>query len=474
MRFITPTSTFVQHVSSNSFSKFSVSHTSNEKYQHSLSSLHRWFSTFFAIARHHNYSLPTVLFSSLTSSHIRRRCSRTDGWCTRNLLRPSQRTNQTVPRVLSLVWLSVLAISVVFTEVLSGDEATPETEMTPLVAVLVGEVENPQCIYFDDDVSWSLVTKHLDDDVVTLNAKAKNQGAVVGYEDDGCSNEESWRFDSFEDLQEYDGTEEDGKKVFFGSYHTIKQPEYCYALTDPDKMEEIIVIGRRLTPLTKPAASDYRFHYPIRRISRPPPGYSTYARAFDNYSRCMQEKAAQFVSGFKKITGYQIHFFERHLNVGVLGETWHRPVTPPRIRLSRRNIWDYAEAEKYNPWHLTMQTFIQEWVHAEVGAPPNTPWQRVQYEWNAQKEAYDRYVAIYNREPPQLYNTLETFGLTQKQWDSKVSRYKELQEKTESGESLDQEEQKEFDGLERDFYTYERQAAANNPKYNYNHFDLCE
>ena len=368
----------------------------------------------------------------------------------------------------------MLAISVAFTEVLSGDEATPDTEMTPLVAVLVGEVETPQCIYFDDDVSWSLVTKHLDDDVATLNAKAKNQGAVVGFEDESCSNEESWRFDSFEDLQEYDGTEEDGKKVFFGSYHTIKQPEYCYALADPDEMEEIIVIGRRLTPLSKPEASDYRYEYPKRRISRPPPGYGTYARAFDNYSRCMQTKAAQSVSGFKKITGYQIHFLNYGLPEGVLGDTLHKPVYPPRIRLSRTNIWDHAENMKYNPWHLTMQTFIHEWVHAEVGAPANTPWQRVQYEWNAQKEAYDRYVAIYNREPPQTYNTLDTFELTQEEWDSKVSRYNELQAIIESGESLDKEEQDELDDLEKEFSTYERAPVADNPNYNYNHFDLCE
>ncbi|MXZ54838.1 MAG: hypothetical protein F4Z14_01515 [Gammaproteobacteria bacterium] len=369
----------------------------------------------------------------------------------------------------------MLAISVAFTEVLSGDEATPETEMTPLVAALIGEAENPQCIYFDDDVSWSLVTKHLDDEVATLTAKkAKNEGAVVGFEDESCSNEESWRFDNFEDLRAYEGTEEDGKTVFFGSYHTIKQPEYCYALADPDEMEEIRVIGRRPTPLSKPKASDYSFHYPKRRISRPPPGYRSYARAFDNYSRCMQEKAAQSVSGWKKIKGYEIHFLNYDLPQGVLGDTLHKPVHPPRIRLSRTNIWDYAEAEKYNPWHLTMQTFIHEWVHAEVGAPPNTPWQRVQHEWNAQRVAYDRYVAIYNREPPQLYNTLETFGLTQEEWDSKVSRYKELLEKKESGESLDQEEQKEFAGLKEDFEFYERKAADNNPNYNYNHFDLCE
>lgn len=341
------------------------------------------------------------------------------------------------------------------------------------VELLEGEEVDLPRIYVEDDLLWPPPIEHLDKNRDNLCSEAENTGPVVGYEDDGCSNEESWRFDSFEELKAFDGTEdEEGKKVFFGSYHTLKQPEYCYALASQDEMETIIVIGRRPQPLVKPLASAWSYENQTRRIWAQPQGFSTWQRAFNNYSDCWKKKAAQSIPQFKKNTGYAVKFL-KNFKGDVLGETWHPPFRR-EIRLSRKDIWEHAFEFKYNPWHLTMQTLIHEWVHAEVGRSSNIPWQRVLDEFDAQRKAYDRYIAVYHRQPPQGYNTIESIGLTQEDWDSKVSRYEALQSKVDDGETLLPEEKEELKQIKRDFNNYERQQVGDNPDYNYNHFDLCE
>ena len=308
--------------------------------------------------------------------------------------------------------------------------------------------------------------------------KAKNEGVVVGYVDDNCSNSVGWIFDDFAALKAFDGTEimifRMRFKIFFGSYHTFDQPEYCYTLTSDEEMEEIVVIGRRLTPLEEPEADEWDFEDQSRRIWAQPPEYGTWQSALDGFNACWQNKAEQLgLKDFRKNTGYK-YIFWGHLNA--LGATYHPPFRK-EIVLGRTDIQNHAKDFGYNFWHLTMQTAIHEWVHAEVGVGPwggRPPWRRVTLEWDAQRTAYDRYKAIYDQEPPQSYNTLKTFEMTESDWDDLVSNYNELQAKIDSGETLDDADQLKYEQIQDQFTRMEKRPAKHNPLYSYNHFNLCE
>lgn len=291
---------------------------------------------------------------------------------------------------------------------------------------------------------------------------------VVGFPDTTCSSERSKTFGSYQELKEHDGTSDQNNVVwYFGSFHTIENPETCYQLRSQN-METIVVVGERIVEELPNKFTVYTIEQ-ARSILRA--NIRAYQKAVEKFNQCWQNALE-----ISRRNEYRFVVVE-NLSDNRLAQTIHGDIKEIRIGLSQ--IRSHAYNERSNFWHLLMQTAIHEWVHVEQRRRleaadqwwmASLPWFRVELERQAQKRAHDLYIQVYNRNPPQAY--LEVPSGTE--WEEKKRKYNKLIGKKVEGEQLSEKEMTELRELERIFKELEDTPAPfNEGNYVYNHFDLC-